>query len=222
MRRKNSTQQWFLTVVTGLALLGPARVALADPLIVNSFDTGVSGIDWENFRSYAYSHTEAWDAAQDSQGNANSGSMYLTVNWPLKSDPNWNQSWNDVQIGFGTGSFSSSDYIAFQVDIKIDVTNSYPALDGSYGAVELIVNNPWTGVVGWAPLVATNGWQRISGFFSGIPAATYSEAVIGFISNGGGGFITIPLLSNAISVTAAASVPSSFTSTNAFCRTSEI
>jgi hypothetical protein len=161
-----------------------ARAALADDLVVNSFDSGLSGIDWQNFRSYAYNHNEVWDPNQDAQGNANSGSLYLTVNWPLQSDPNWNQNWNDVQIAFGTGQFDSSNYTTFDVDVKVDLTNSSPAPDGTYGAIELIVNNPWTTVVGWASLTPTNGWQHVRGYFSAIPSGTYSEAVIGFISNG--------------------------------------
>lgn len=174
-----------LAVLAIFARLGSASVACAQDLIVNTFDTGISGIDWENFRSYAYGHTEAWDPSQDAGGNPNSGSMYLTVNWPTNTDPNWNQNWNDVQIAFYTGPFSSANYITYGLDIKVDVAHSSTALDGTYGAVELIVNNPWTTVVGWAPLVATNGWQHIQGFFSGIPSGTYSEAVLGFISDSG-------------------------------------
>ena len=57
---------------------------MGDDLIANSFDTGISGIDWQNFRSYAYSYTETWDCTQDSQGNPSSGSMHLTVNLPVR------------------------------------------------------------------------------------------------------------------------------------------
>ena len=177
-----------LAAIAATAMLGiisSPPAASAQDLIVNTFDTGISGIDWSNFRTYAYSWNQAWDALQDANGNTNSGSMYLTVNWPTNSDPNWNKNWNDVQLGFYTGSFDSSNYTAFEVEIKVDVTNSFPALDGTYGAVELIVNNPWTTVLGWAPLAATNGWQHIQGYFSGIPGGTYSEAVIGFISDAG-------------------------------------
>ena len=41
-------------ILIGLTLLGAASAALADDLIVNTFDTGISGIDWQNFRSYIY------------------------------------------------------------------------------------------------------------------------------------------------------------------------
>jgi hypothetical protein len=175
-------------ILIGLTLLGTVSAALADDLIVNTFDTGISGIDWQNFRSYATGWNEVWDGSQDASGNPNSGSMYLTINWPLASDPNWNSSWNDVQIAFGTPQINSADYINFECDIKVDVTNSFPALDGSYGALELIVNNPWQNVAGWVTVINTNGWQHISAPFSAIPSTNYSEAIIGFISNTGSAY----------------------------------
>jgi len=177
-----------LSVIAGAAMLAMTSSPLgasAQDLIINTFDSGISGIDLEVFRSYVYSCNQAWDPSQDANGNTNSGSLYFTVNWPTNSDPNWNKNWNDVQLGFYTGSFDSSNYTSFDIDIKVDVTNSFPALDGTYGAVELIVNNPWTTVLAWSPLIATNGWQHIQGYFSAIPAGSYSEAVLGFISDGG-------------------------------------
>jgi hypothetical protein len=183
---KTKIQRRLLSALAGLALISSASLAVAQDLDVNTFDSGVSGITWSNFRTYVYGESASWDSSQDANGNPNSGSMYLTVNWPLQSDPNWNEGWNDVQIAFGTPVFVSSDYINFDVDIKVDVTNSSLSADGwSYGAVELIINNPWTTVVGWVNLAPTAEWQHLSGSFSGIPSGTYSEAVIGFISNGG-------------------------------------
>lgn len=180
-----------------IVLVCSASLARAQDLIVNSFDNAASvnygstpGLDWSNFRTYIYNYATAagvWDPTQDSTGNTNSGSMYLTLDWPLHSDPNWNESWNDVQLGFSTaGTFDSSNYIAFEVDIKVDVAHSAAGPDGTYGAIELIVNSPWTGVVGWSPLIATNGWQHFTGYFSGIAGGSYNEAILGFISTGGG------------------------------------
>ena len=183
---KSPTQRRLLFIPFGLALMSAAGLALADDLVVNSFDTGISGINWQNFRSYVSSHDEVWDPAQDASGNPNSGSMYLTLNWP--TTPNWNASWNDVQIAFGTPQINSADYINFECDIKVHVTNSFKALDGSYGALELIVNNPWQNVAGWVPLPAIDGWQHISAPFSAAPSGTYSEAIIGLISNGGSAY----------------------------------
>jgi hypothetical protein len=183
---KTKIQRRLLSALAGLALISSASLAVAQDLDVNTFDSGISGIDWSNFRTYIYSYDAVWDASQDANGNPNSGSMYLTVNWPLQSDPNWNEGWNDVQIAFYTPPFNPTGYINFDVDIKVDVTNSSLSADGwSYGAVELIINNPWTTVVGWVNLAPTAEWQHLSGSFSGIPSGTYSEAVIGFISNGG-------------------------------------
>jgi hypothetical protein len=185
---KSEIQWRLLSIPIGLALISSASMAVADDLIVHSFDTDISGIDWQNFRSYAYGYSEVWDSAQDAAGNPNSGSMYLTVNWPTNSDPNWNASWNDVQIAFGTPQINSADYINFEADVLVDVANSFPALDGSYGALELIVNNPWQNVAGWVTLANTNGWQHISAPFAAIPGNNYSEAVVGFISNGGSAY----------------------------------
>ncbi len=139
-----------------------------------------------NFRTYAYSVNYSFDAAQDSTGNPASGSMYVTVNWPTSNDPNWNQNWNDVQFGFYSLPFDATNYISCDFDIKVDVAHSSTAADGTYGALELIVNNPWTPLIGWQPLVATNGWQHISGSFAGVTSDPNSEVVIGLISTGGG------------------------------------
>jgi hypothetical protein len=180
--------QRFGLILVSLALLGTAGTALADDLIVNSFDAGISGLDWQNWRSYVTGHDLVWDGAQDASGNPNSGSMYLTINWPLASDPNWNSSWNDVQLFFGTRQINSADYINFECDIKVDTANSFKAMDGSYGALELIVNNPWKNVAGWVSLPNKEGWQHISAPFSALPSGTYSQAIIGFISNGGSAY----------------------------------
>ena len=42
--------QRFRLIVFGLTLLGAVGAALADDLFVNTFDTGISGIDWQNYR----------------------------------------------------------------------------------------------------------------------------------------------------------------------------
>lgn len=177
-----------LFMVLGLALLGAAGPARGDDLLVNTFDSDISAIAWENWRSYVTGHDKVWDPAQDADGNASSGSMYVTVNWPLASDPNWNNSWNDVQIAFAADTFAAADYIDVEAFVKVDVTNSSTAGDGSYGVMGLYVNGGsggWQQVQGYATLAATNGWQRIHGSLSGIPAQTYDQVVLGFISNGG-------------------------------------
>ena len=166
-----------------------ASVAHAQSLVVNSFDSdqgGTFGLDWENFRSYGYGVSLTFDPTQDSTGNPNSGSLYVTAEWPTNSDPNWNENWNDIQFGFYSPPFSPTNYTSVDFDIKVDVTNSDTAPDGSYGAIELIINNPWTSVIGWAPLVATNGWQHFSGSLAGLGAGPNSEVVVGLVSTGSG------------------------------------
>ncbi|MFO1514081.1 MAG: hypothetical protein U1F83_14390 [Verrucomicrobiota bacterium] len=121
MKAKYTTSQsaTHFSIAVGLALLGSASLATADNLNVNTFDADISGIAWENWRSYVIGHDKIWDAAQDADTNANSGAMYVTVNWPLASDPNWNNGWNDVQVAFGAGTFASADYIDVEAYVKV-------------------------------------------------------------------------------------------------------
>src|SRR5262249_51306575 len=57
--RKPMHQRFGLLI--GSMLLVAASAALADNLILNTFDSGISGIDWQNFRSYISGHDELWD-----------------------------------------------------------------------------------------------------------------------------------------------------------------
>jgi hypothetical protein len=183
-----------MTGVALLAMLFAARVATAQPLAVDTFanassvDIGsVPGIDWVNYRGLNVNVT--WDPNQQSPGNPNPGAMYVTVDWPGTNAANYTTSWTDMQFGFDTGGmFDTSNYIAFECDIKVDVTNSSLAIDGTdYGAIELIVNNSWDNVVGWAQLLDTNGWQHFTGYFSSMGSAQgdHSQAIVGLISQGG-------------------------------------
>jgi hypothetical protein len=186
---KRQVHQYLRPALTGLAILAAMCLhpaSQAQDLIVNDWTNATSfNLDWSNFRSYATNVTYAFDPTQNSAGDTNAGSMYVTVQWPSKSNPTWNENWNDIQLAFGTPPFNPTNYISFDVAIKVDVAHSSPAVDGtSYGALELIVNNPWTSVVGWQTLAVTNGWQHFSGSFSSIASETNSEAVIGFISDG--------------------------------------
>lgn len=193
MKAKHSEPQrrWLravLSTVAALAVVSSAGVATAQDLNVNTFDFDLGGIAWQNWRSYVSDHTMDWDALQDADGNDNSGAMHVTVNWPLANDPNWTNAWNDVQVAFGTSAFAASNYIEVEAFIKIDVTNSYTAQDGSYGVAGLYLNGGdggWQQVQGYANLAATDGWQRIHGFLSAIPDKTYDQVVLGLISNGG-------------------------------------
>jgi hypothetical protein len=185
-----------IAVLAGVALLAmsfAAQVASAQDLLVDTFADAssvnvgsVPGIDWVNYRGLNVNVT--WDPNEQSPGNPNPGAMYVTVDWPATSDPNYTTSWTDTQFGFDTGgAFNTSSYIAFECDIKVDVTNSSLAIDAKdYGAVELIVNNPWDNVVGWAQLLNTNGWQHFKGYFSAMGSAQgmHSQAIIGLISQG--------------------------------------
>jgi hypothetical protein len=175
-----------LSTVAALTVLSSAGPAVADDLNFATFDFGLSGIAWQSWRDYVTGHTMDWDALQDADGNPNSGSMYVTVNWPLSNNPAWTNACKDVQVAFGPTSFTASDYIEVEAYIKIDVANSFPALDGSYGVAGLYLNGSggWQQVQGYAGLAANNTWQRVHGFLSAVPDGTYSEVVVGLISNG--------------------------------------
>jgi hypothetical protein len=198
VKQQSSMPRGLLSALAGFALcaiLFAAPVVSAQDLIVDSFPNAASvgignspGLDWVNYRGYNV--TVTWDPTQNSTGSTTNGSMYVTVDWPEPSDPDYTTAWTDMQFGFSTGgAFNASNYIAFDCDIKVDVTNSFTALDGTYGAIELIVNDPWQNVNGFATLEATGEWQHFTGFFSSISppmASSYQEAIVGLISQGGG------------------------------------
>jgi hypothetical protein len=185
----NTVSYWIDNIVFTAV---PTSVTIVDSF-ENASSVGIGqtpGLDYVNKRGYDV--TVAWDPNQASPENPNSGAMYVTVNWPGPSDPDYTTAWTDMLFQFSTagiaagGIFNSSDYVAFGCDVKVDVTNSYTALDGTYGKIELIVNDPYTSLVEDAPLAATNGWQHFTGYFSAIPAGDYKEAIVGLLSDGTG------------------------------------
>jgi hypothetical protein len=198
VQQLSSTPRGILSALAGFALCAiifAAPAASAQDLIVDSFPNAASvgtgnspGLDWVNYRGYDV--TVTWDPTQNSTGSTTNGSMYVTVDWPGPSDSDYTTAWTDMQFAFSTGgTFDVSNYIAFDCDIKVDVANSFTALDGSYGAIELIINDPWQNVIGWQQLLATNGWQHFSGSFSAISppvSPSYQEAIVGLISQGTG------------------------------------
>ncbi|HWH69937.1 MAG TPA: hypothetical protein VNT26_11155 [Candidatus Sulfotelmatobacter sp.] len=188
IKQNRALRHGLISAVAGMAFMSLVNPVRAEDLVVNTFDFGIGGIAWQNWRSYVTGHDQVWDPLVDADGNPASGSMYVTVNWPLQSDANWNNGWNDVQIAYSVPVFSSSDYIELEASIKIDLTNSFTALDGGYGVAGLYVNGGsggWQQVQGYVNLSATTNWQRIHGFMSVVPGATYDQVVLGLISNGG-------------------------------------
>ena len=106
IKPQSKTRPSLLSLALGLALLGSAGATRAEDLIVNTFDTDISGIAWQNWRSYVLSHELLWDASQDADENSNSGSMYITIDWPTTDNPIYSTSWNDVQVAFNAGTFN--------------------------------------------------------------------------------------------------------------------
>jgi hypothetical protein len=187
---KSKARAGLIPLALGLALLNSAGAARADDLIFNTFDTDpISGIAWQNWRAYVLGHELAWDGTQDADENTSSGSMHIRVDWPTTDNPVYSSGWNDVQVAFGSpiGPFTNSDYIEVEAFIKIDVANSSTAVNGKYGAIELILNGGtggWKGS-GYKTLQATNGWQRIHAPLPGAAGATFNQVVLMFVSNGG-------------------------------------
>jgi len=180
--RKYAMPLGLILATAGLALSSITTVTNAQDMVINTFDSGIEGMDWVNFRSIGYN--QVWDKSQDVKGLTNSGSLYVSVNWPLINDVSWTSAWTDVQMAFATPSFNSTNFVRFECDIKVDVTNSFTAMDGSYGIVELVVNDPWQDVLGRAPLLNTNSWQHFVGYFSDVPDGNYKEAIVGLASIG--------------------------------------
>lgn len=189
---QTKTRSSLLAFALALTLLGSAGAArAADDLIFNTFDTDpISGIAWQNWRDYVLSHELVWDGTQDADGNANSGCMYVTIDWPTTDNPTHTTGWKDVQVAFGSpvGEFVRDDYLTVEAMVKVDVTNSFTALNGKYGRIEFVCNGGtggWKGA-GGVSLAVTNGWQRISRPLPSVdPGATFNQVVLMFVSNGG-------------------------------------
>ena len=79
IKPQSKTRRGLLSLALGLTLLGAAGAARADNLLVNTFDTGISGIAWENWRGYVTGHAEAWEPSQDADVNA--GSTFIASDY---------------------------------------------------------------------------------------------------------------------------------------------
>lgn len=182
IKSQPKTRQRLRSLTLGLTLLGSVGAVQAADQLVNTFDTDVSGIAWTSASYTTRSHI--WDGTQDADGNAGSGSMYLTVNWPQY--PGWDTGWHDVQTAFSTAPFTIQDYLSVEVSVKIDVTNSSVAVGGnSYGVCQVYLNggdSGWKQVVNYKVLAVTNGWVRLSGSLAGVTGSNYNQVVIGLIS----------------------------------------
>jgi hypothetical protein len=82
IKPQSKTRPSLLLLALGLALLGPAGATRADDMLVATFDTDISALGFQQWRSYVTGGTVAWDGSQDADGNAGSGSLYITVDWP--------------------------------------------------------------------------------------------------------------------------------------------
>jgi len=61
---KSKTRTALLSLALGVALLGSASAARADDMIVATFDTDISALGFQNWRSYVTGGTVAWDGSR--------------------------------------------------------------------------------------------------------------------------------------------------------------
>src|SRR3989442_8686972 len=123
-----------------LAALGllalPVSIGLAADVIINNFDTASEVGQWR-FDFGGVTHTESFDPAMDSNGNAASGSMKVTL------------SFNPVLGGDNKGAYTrdaffpgmdGSQFSSLQFDLKIDPASALDAF-GNNGFFSLALRN---------------------------------------------------------------------------------
>ncbi len=176
MRRRLTPQKWLSTAVAGLALaFSTSSGRAATDYVIQTFDADVtSAHDDGQWPDGSSSKTIEWSAI-DAGANSASGSMQVTIRWSEMSQV---AGWEDSKLGitspggtdFTWPGIDCRPYINLEWDVKIDPANSYPAVDGTYGGIEVIFQgwegangNPaglnWTSI-GKVNLDNTNGWQH--------------------------------------------------------------
>jgi hypothetical protein len=133
--------------VAALAIVGSVNRTTAQDLILDSFDTSTGG--WA--RDWGVSGSAVFDPAVDADGNPNSGSLYLTMDWANTTG------WQDIQFTDWGLNQDFSTYTKIVFDAKVDVASSYLGSKGNYGASEFIRRNGWK-EYGYVTIANTNGW----------------------------------------------------------------
>lgn len=160
-----------------LALALSANIALAvDDYVIGSFDTDIAVVDGSYGEWPAGSSTKTLEwSSEDAGGDSASGSAKAIINFTGSAS-----GWNDSKLVFhdATGSdfawpgIDTRKYVNLEWDIKVDMTNSFPAGDGAYGMVQVVCQG-WEGAngnpanLGWVVLGNTfaitnlGGWQHM-------------------------------------------------------------
>ena len=172
MKQETKLQRWIPSALLGLILACSPNICLAvGNLIINTFDSAAelsaANNDWSGGSC-------TWDGTQDAGGTASKGSMHVVC--PFVSQGN---DWQETQIGRNIPwpYIDLTPYVNIECDIKPDVANSYPAIDGNWAAFQPIIQQwAWTGL-GNQPIVGTN-WTHIKIPLN--PATTLAHLVMDF------------------------------------------
>ena len=172
MKQEMKLQRWIPSALFGLILACSTNISLAvGDLILNTFDTAAelsaSGNDWSG-------GTCTWDGTQDAGGGASPGSMHVVC--PYTSQGN---NWQEVQVGRNIPwpYIDLTPYVNIECDIKPDLANSYPAFDGNWAALGVVVQQwAWTGL-GNQHIIGTN-WTHVKIPLN--PATTLAHLILDF------------------------------------------
>jgi hypothetical protein len=170
------------SVVAGLALACSTSTVLSQDFTICTFDADYCTVNTDNtpVPSVFYWTNDVGNPA---------GSVYLVINWA--NNPS---GWQDTKLSWDIAwpGIDCPDYANVEFDVKIDQANSYPALDGSYGGVQVVCQG-WQGwglnteahswvAVGNSSLIATSDWQHVTVPLTSFPW-TLSRLCVNFYGN---------------------------------------
>ena len=175
MKQETKLQRWIPSALLGLILACSTNISLAGDLILNTFDTAdelsAANNNWSGGSC-------TWDGTVDAGGTASKGSLHVVC--PYTSIGN---DWQEVQVNRNVPwpYIDLSPYAYFECDIKVDVANSYPAVDGNWSAVHPIIQWTWTQLADTQ--ITTTNWQHIKVLLS--PAPQLAQLVMDFHTSWG-------------------------------------
>jgi len=179
--KRNLIQSRLVAAAAGLFLAASAGVVSAQAvptMWIATFDNDISAVGAIGGNESALT-TIAWDGAMDAPGGPNtpSGSLYATIKWPVIQTPSsW--TWQEVQLPIGVAwpGTDISTWVDVEMDIKVDLTNSCPDMDGNFGNF-YFVGQSWSDSPGWnqfaGTTISTNagtGWQHIKTSLASLPS----------------------------------------------------
>ncbi|HWQ91269.1 MAG TPA: hypothetical protein VN673_06335, partial [Clostridia bacterium] len=183
----------WLPALTGVALVTLSATCYGiEDRIVATFAADSEGAH----DATGVSKTIGWSSAQNAGGGAGSGSAYVVVSWA--NADGWQASKLAIDdIGKTDLTWPGVDcrqYINLEFDLKVDVANSHPAVNGTYGGVQLVFQG-WGGAngnpdtLGWVTMSSstienTTDWQHLSFQLSSYPYNA-NKVILNFFVNSG-------------------------------------